>query len=175
MTRPLTGDSLAAFLERSQNRVAVSRELLRRSRLHVRTSGEAAQRSRILLSRVELLPLGPPAVAETHPVSTAGKQAETRPAAGTPNLFENVIGRAFHKEVVSMDGRHFVDCTVDHCVLRYSGQPMILESTSFEACTFEFAGEAALTAQFLECFGMMAERASDYTILHGPPRTSKPN
>ena len=178
MNRPLTGESLAAFLRRTQERVAVSRELLQRSRSRMHASGEAMSRSRVLLSRVEI---GLFRASEQPEQASAAANAPVtqRPKASTtapPELFELVSGRTFRNEVVSLDGRHFVECTIENCVLRYSGQPMVLETTTFDGCTFEFGSEAAQTVQFLECFSMMAESATDYTLRRpDQPRSGKPN
>jgi hypothetical protein len=56
-----------------------------------------------------------------------------------------------------MDGKHFIECTFTACILGYSGEPVIVESSSFTSCSFRFHGEAARTVRFLECFSMLPE------------------
>ena len=67
---------------------------------------------------------------------------------------EQVSGQTIVGQVLSMDGKHFIDCEIRNCILEYSGQALIMETTLFSQCSFRFTGEAALTMRFLECFGI---------------------
>lgn len=68
---------------------------------------------------------------------------------------ETIRDRDFEHEFVVLDGRHFIDCKLSHCTLQYSGQPVILETTTFQGCRFEFRDGAALTVQLMECFELL--------------------
>lgn len=83
-----------------------------------------------------------------------------------------ISGQNFRNELVPMDCRHFVDCTMTDCTLEYSGQPVVLETTSFSRCTFRFGGEAAMTACFLDCFGLLTKGNGSYTLAASHPNRS---
>ncbi len=105
---------------------------------------------------------------------------ETVPATfvsnGSTQLLEEVVGQTFQNQVLTMDGKHFIDCCVMNCVLEYSGQALVLESTEFKGCSFRFHGEAALTLNFLNCFGLMPEKSSDVEVTASAPfRSQRPN
>ena len=82
-------------------------------------------------------------------------------ADGGPDLMEVVSGREFEGELVRLDGKHFVDCTLRECTLEYSGYPVVLETTQFFGCRFQFGGQAAMTMRMLQCFGIMGDGASE--------------
>lgn len=93
---------------------------------------------------------------------------EPQPAAAglMDDVFEVISGRTFQDEVVMLDGRHFIECTLNQCTLLYSGQPVMLESTGFHGCCFRFHAEAALTVQFLETFELLlSDSRATYTAV----------
>src|SRR5579875_2578109 len=71
------------------------------------------------------------------------------------DLMEIVSGRIFHGETVSLDGKHFVDCTLRDCVLEYGGFPVVLETTDFSGCRLPLQGQAAMTVRLLETLGYL--------------------
>jgi len=123
----------------------------------LRVSQSAISASRKLLNlsdqtieRVRALTQG---VAEEPPVR------ETR---GDDPL-EIVSGKNIADALVILDHKHFINCSLTKCTLRYSGGQLILESTNFESCVFQFDDEAAMTVRLLECFRMMQQADNTYT------------
>lgn len=66
-----------------------------------------------------------------------------------------ISGLTIKNTTVVLDGKHFVDCTFTSCVLEYSGQKVIIETTSFNACRFLFIGEAGRTVDLLRLLETM--------------------
>lgn len=66
-----------------------------------------------------------------------------------------ISGLTIENTTVVLDGKHFVDCTITDCVLEYSGQKVVIETTNFNACRFLFIGEAGRTVDLLRLFEMM--------------------
>ena len=63
------------------------------------------------------------------------------------------------------------DCTLD-----YSGYPVVLESTQFAGCRFQFHGHAAMTMQLMECLGYAGERAPEqHAEATGTAKSARPN
>jgi hypothetical protein len=50
------------------------------------------------------------------------------------------------------------------CVLEYSGQPLILEATSFLGCSFRLQGDTASTFDLVDCFKSMPGDAATYSM-----------
>ena len=100
---------------------------------------------------------------------------EEKPASvsisGPEHLLQIVSGQTFEQETLVMDGKHFVACVISGCVLEYSGQALVMESTQFNGCSFRFKGEAALTLNFLECFGLTPETRDELAAV--PSRTAR--
>lgn len=67
-----------------------------------------------------------------------------------------ISGLTIENTTVVLDGKHFVDCTFTDCVLEYSGQKVIIETTNFKACRFLFIGEAGRTVELLQLLEMMS-------------------
>jgi hypothetical protein len=58
--------------------------------------------------------------------------------------------KVYRNKSLSLDGKHFENCTFDRCDLDYGGGlPPVLTSCSFADCRFSFSGEAAYTLAFL--------------------------
>lgn len=85
----------------------------------------------------------------------AAAHAELQETSLEKDSLEIITGKEVRAGVVILDQKHFVNCTFTNCTLQYGGGSLILESTSCENCTFQFHGEAAMTVQLLELFGMM--------------------
>ncbi|MDJ0929595.1 hypothetical protein [Breoghania sp.] len=63
---------------------------------------------------------------------------------------KTISGRHFLKETVVIDGRSLDNCTFRDCHLIYrGGEPPKIRGCSFDACRWEFEGEAAQTLLFL--------------------------
>lgn len=98
------------------------------------------------------------------------------PLAAPGNLLQVVLGQTIENQTVVMDGKHFIDCSIVNCVLEYSGQALVMESTQFSGCSFRFKGEAALTLNFLQCFGLTPEAREEVAVVPSPPvRSQRPN
>ncbi len=63
---------------------------------------------------------------------------------------ERVVGNTFRTETVDIDGKQFINCVFDRCVLRFSG----IDVAGFRGCKFIdhkwlFAKHAEATFEFL--------------------------
>ncbi|HEY4355890.1 MAG TPA: hypothetical protein VGN16_09095 [Acidobacteriaceae bacterium] len=113
-----------------------------------------------------------------HNLTPSADKPETasRPLGDPANLMERVLEQTISDQVLNMDGKHFIDCEIRRCVLEYSGQPLVMESTHFSDCSFCFKGEAALTMRFLECFGIAGQSDVHYTVAPAvSPASPRPN
>jgi hypothetical protein len=71
--------------------------------------------------------------------------------ANDTDALETISGRKFANETVHLDGREFIDCNFDRCLLIYSGgNAFIFGNSPINACQFEFAGAALNTLLVLE-------------------------
>ncbi len=52
-------------------------------------------------------------------------------------------------KTVTLDGKHFIDCTFSNCTLEYSGGPVTLERTHLRRCHYVFFGKAQMTVRLL--------------------------
>ena len=177
-------NEVAALLRRNKERLRVSRLTNRECCDSLRQSREAIARSRLLLSRGDVMlqfatpwATEPLSLAPERAVAAApAAEARRAPAAGgkgrteaAADLMETVKDRTFADTRVLLDGRRFVDCTVQNCTLEFNGGPVEIEATRFVDCRFEFGGDAGLTVRFLECFGFFEGAAPEYGL--GPVRT----
>lgn len=136
-----------------------SRELLLRSELAILQSQQRLRPNAHVQDEV-------PAPVKPKVIPAPQKQSD---------LFEPVQGRHIHNETVHLDGKHFLDCRLSDCVLVYSGQPMLLESTSFEGCRFRFEDEAAMTMRLCECFELIGSAEKPYSLGATNRVSRKPN
>lgn len=58
-------------------------------------------------------------------------------------------------ELVSLDGKHFVNCTLRGCTLSYDGGVVILEQTMLSGCDYLFGGAARRTTDLLRAVGLL--------------------
>ena len=65
-------------------------------------------------------------------------------------------------EAVTLDGKHFIDCSFVNCVLKYRGGEVVFERTHLRGCRHVFYGQARLTLQYIQTVGLMPVRASDW-------------
>jgi hypothetical protein len=91
--------------------------------------------------------------------------ASAAPAREREDVMEIVSDLCLEGQVVPLDGRHFIGCTITNCTLQYSGAPVVIESTNFHGCRFEFLGQAGLTMRLLECFQLIPEDDAEYTVV----------
>ncbi len=119
------------------------------------TSDQLLEKARATLERSRLQVSGHVYV---EPEATLAPAPVQRQA---PELMEAVSGRTFDGEHVVLDGKHFADCILRNCVLEYSGLPVVLETTQFAGCRFQFNGAAAMTMQLMECLRFAGEGAPE--------------
>ena len=164
-------DSLSQVLCSSKERIRISRALRYQSWESIRQSHQAILHSQEVITRSDRI---------IHDLSSSQSAVEEAPlpqATGGPaNLLQVIRGQSLQSEVVVMDGKHFIDCYLSDCVLEYSGQAMVIESTQLSGCSFRFKGEAALTLNFLKCFGLMPGGEPDYAVAASETAlTQRPN
>lgn len=59
-------------------------------------------------------------------------------------------GKLFKKMRIALDGQHFIGCTFDRCWMVYFGGDLPrIEGGTIENCSWELAGAAKQTVQFL--------------------------
>ena len=143
--------SMNFLLKRSQMSVRASFTLRDNMTRCVEKSLRAIARSRELIANSEVL------LGHSRPVDVDGLVLH-RPAQVGVDSLPVISARDFNFELVSTDGKHFRECAFRSCTLHYSGSPVTFESCQFCDCKFEFSGAAGRTVQFLECFGLQADR-----------------
>ncbi len=75
---------------------------------------------------------------------------------------QTIQQRVFEGEVLEMDDKHFIDCTLTNCILRYSGRALVLEKTLLRGCNYVFFGRAKGTVRFLEMMGLLRAQAGEW-------------
>ena len=71
-----------------------------------------------------------------------------------------VSDHAFRDEAVLLDGKHFVDCSMQNCEIVYGGGVVILERTWISGCQYVFGGQAGRTVDLLKALGLLTEAES---------------
>ena len=71
-----------------------------------------------------------------------------------------IITGAFSDEDVSLDEKHFKDCTLINCTLSYDGGRLILERTRITGCNYLFGAAAQRTVSLLQTVGVLGESFS---------------
>jgi len=61
---------------------------------------------------------------------------------------------------LSLDGKSFVNCVLERCVLEYSGGNVSFDQTIFRSCKYVFFGRARATVHFLQAVGMVTDDAA---------------
>lgn len=175
--------SLRSVLLRSSAAMQESARARDRAQRSISTSEVIIDRSRQLLSAWpfsgtpalslqrfwENVPLSPIAPQNIKPEPPASRTLESGAS------LERLEGRTFNGSTLRLDGRHFVDCTIEDCVLEYSGGPVILEGTHFAGCRYSFSGEAAMTISLLECFGLFEGQVQPTTLRSASPGSARVN
>ena len=75
---------------------------------------------------------------------------------------QRIQQRVFEGEVLEMDDKHFIECTLTNCILRYSGGELVLEKTLLRGCNSVFFGRARGTVRFLQTMGLLANLGSEW-------------
>ena len=74
---------------------------------------------------------------------------------------EVVRNQYLEGELVRLDGKHFIDCTLCNCTLEYAGGRVVLERTHITGCDHVFCGPAKCTVSYLELMGLVAPASID--------------
>ncbi len=75
---------------------------------------------------------------------------------------QTIQQRVFEGEVLEMDDKHFIDCRLTNCVLRYSGRALVIEKTRLQGCNYVFFGRARGTIHFLQMMGLLPPEGTDW-------------
>lgn len=164
-------EDLERVLGASKERVRISRVLRNQSRESIHRSHQAVLHSQEVITRSDRV------IEDINKHQHPDEQKQPAHLPGGPgNLLQRIVGQTLTNQVLVMDGKHFVDCSIINCVLEYNGQALVMETTEFSGCSFRFKSEAALTLNFLDCFGLGLGRNSDYTVAPTEPVLSqRPN
>ena len=73
---------------------------------------------------------------------------------------EVVSNYYFSDESVTLDGKHFVDCTLVNCELTYCGGAMVFERTRISGCSYMFGEHAQRTVNLLKIVGLLGHSFS---------------
>lgn len=68
-----------------------------------------------------------------------------------------ISGLTITGEVVDLDEKHFIDCTLHGCSLVYLGGGVVFERTHITACKYKFGGHAGRTIELLKVVGLLGE------------------
>ncbi len=68
---------------------------------------------------------------------------------------ERIVDRTIRDECMAIDGKLFQGCTLDCCILEYSGGPVVFEHTVIRRCRYVFFGPARGTVHFLQNVGLL--------------------
>lgn len=66
---------------------------------------------------------------------------------------EEVKNKVFRAETVRLDGKLFLDCSFEDCVLSFGGERCEWETTTFTRCRVVLDGPANTTIQVLQGLG----------------------
>lgn len=66
---------------------------------------------------------------------------------------EEVEGNEYRQETVRLDGKLFLNCSFEDCLLCYGGERCEWENTRFANCRVILEGSANNTVQVLQGFG----------------------
>lgn len=66
---------------------------------------------------------------------------------------EEIRGKAFRAKTVRLDGKLFVNCDFENCLLTYGGAKCEWENTRFSNCRVVFDGAAINTVHILRTMG----------------------
>lgn len=72
---------------------------------------------------------------------------------GSERPMEEVKAKVYRQETVRLDGKLFIDCAFEDCLLCYGGERCEWEHTRFSNCRVLLDGAANNTAQVLQGLG----------------------
>ncbi|MGI4829427.1 MAG: hypothetical protein ACRYFU_14715 [Janthinobacterium lividum] len=78
---------------------------------------------------------------------------------------EIIVDATFTGESLTLDGKHFIGCTLVNCLLSYSGQDVIFERTAIKGCRHVFFGRARQTVHYLQNLGLMEHELGQWAEL----------
>jgi len=148
---PMIDHSVDFLLKSSKERVRLSCNLRDDTARCMETSLRAIVRSRELLASSR-------ALLSNSEYCEPEDRALIAPGQSATSSLQIVSKRDFDYEAVSVDGKHFCDCTFRNCTLLYSGSMVTFESCQFHDCRFQFSGAAGRTFQFLDCFDLLGDQ-----------------
>jgi hypothetical protein len=73
---------------------------------------------------------------------------------------EIILEEVIENASIKLDGKSFVGCTLQHCVLQYNGGPVSFDRTVFRGCKYVFFGSARSTVHFLQAVGLITGDSS---------------
>ena len=59
-------------------------------------------------------------------------------------------------EQILLDGKHFIDCTLEDCTLIYQGGTVVFERTLITKCRYVFGQQARQTIDLLQAVGLLS-------------------
>jgi hypothetical protein len=68
---------------------------------------------------------------------------------------ELIQNQTIESQLLSIDGKRFVDCTLINCILEYRGRSVDLTRTRMQGCRYVFFDNARSTVQFLQGVGLL--------------------
>ena len=68
---------------------------------------------------------------------------------------ETILSETIQNELLRIDGKTFIDCTLVNCTLEYSGKPVVFDRTRLKRCSYVFTGEAKRFLDFLQTAGII--------------------
>jgi hypothetical protein len=67
----------------------------------------------------------------------------------------NIEDKTSTGECISLDDKHFINCSFKNCTLVYSGADYAMTNTKLENCPITFAGAAQRTVALLGMMGVL--------------------
>ena len=68
---------------------------------------------------------------------------------------ETIEGKTFANESVELDGKHFIRCIFNDCILEYRGGQVGFDRVQMNGCRHVFFGRARRTLHYLQNVGLM--------------------
>ena len=74
-----------------------------------------------------------------------------------------IQGETIEGQVLAIDDKEFIDCTLVDCVLEYSGRPVSFTRTHMRGCRYVFFGSARSTVHFLQGVGLLSNAPGEWS------------
>ena len=75
---------------------------------------------------------------------------------------ELIHNQIFEDELLSIDEKDFVDCTLTNCILEYRGLQVSFTRTRMNGCRYVLFENARSTVHFLQGVGLMTHVPSEW-------------